>query len=136
MLDAGTLDVIMGAGNPDFDNDGRPLRDEKHRDYQWVGGPETWKALKSGQRRLEADREQGRIRGPFVRPYAAESGRHGASGRDNARETRPRPGNVVAAGIDQSLVAPTTAAAVRRAHQSQRAFLGGDDQGSDPLPRT
>jgi alkaline phosphatase len=50
MLDAGTLDVIMGAGNPDFDNDGQPLGKEKHRDYQWVGGPETWKALKSGQR--------------------------------------------------------------------------------------
>jgi alkaline phosphatase len=49
MLTAGTLDVIMGAGNPDFDNDGRPLRAEKHRDYQWVGGPDTWKTLKSGQ---------------------------------------------------------------------------------------
>ncbi len=50
MLAAGTLDVIMGAGNPDFDNDGRPLRAEKHRDYQWVGGEDTWKALKSGSR--------------------------------------------------------------------------------------
>jgi alkaline phosphatase len=49
MLQSGTLDVIMGAGNPDFDNDGRPLAREKHRDYQWVGGPETWKVLKSGQ---------------------------------------------------------------------------------------
>ena len=50
MLESGTLDVIMGAGNPDFDNDGRPLAKDKHRDYQWVGGSETWKGLKSGQR--------------------------------------------------------------------------------------
>ena len=48
MLTTGTLDVIIGTGNPDFDNDGRPLRAEKQRDYQWVGGPDTWKALKSG----------------------------------------------------------------------------------------
>jgi alkaline phosphatase len=46
MLQASYLDVIMGAGNPDFDEDGRPRT--AARDYQYVGGPETWKQLKSG----------------------------------------------------------------------------------------
>ncbi|MEN6449895.1 MAG: alkaline phosphatase [Thermoguttaceae bacterium] len=50
MLDAGTLDVIMGGGNPDFDDDGQPLPPDRKRDYQWVGGRETWAALKAGKR--------------------------------------------------------------------------------------
>ncbi|MCE5268211.1 MAG: alkaline phosphatase, partial [Planctomycetaceae bacterium] len=49
MLDAGSLDVIMGGGNPDFDDDGRPLKPGKRRDYQWVGGRDTWNSLKSGK---------------------------------------------------------------------------------------
>ncbi len=44
MLGGGWLDVIMGSGNPDFDNDGRPLPADTKRDYQWVGGKETWTA--------------------------------------------------------------------------------------------
>jgi alkaline phosphatase len=50
MLGATWLDVIMGAGNPDYDNDGRPIAEAKKRDYKYVGGQETWQALKSGQR--------------------------------------------------------------------------------------
>jgi alkaline phosphatase len=42
------IDVIMGAGNPDFDNDGRPLPVGKARNYGWVGGESTWKLLKAG----------------------------------------------------------------------------------------
>jgi alkaline phosphatase len=53
MLDAATLDVIIGAGNPDFDDNGRPV--VKHRSknvakaYQYVGGRKTWEQLKSGR---------------------------------------------------------------------------------------
>jgi alkaline phosphatase len=49
MLDTGCLSVIMGGGNPDYDNDGQPLAAGAKRDYQWVGGPDTWQSLKSGQ---------------------------------------------------------------------------------------
>ncbi|MBN1394922.1 MAG: alkaline phosphatase [Pirellulales bacterium] len=49
MLDAGHLDVIMGAGHPDFDNDGAPLPEKEKRDYNFVGGEETWKSLKEGK---------------------------------------------------------------------------------------
>lgn len=45
MLDAPYLDVIMGAGNPDFDDNGQPA--QKKADY--VGGPETWQKLKQGK---------------------------------------------------------------------------------------
>jgi alkaline phosphatase len=50
MLGGGWLDVIMGAGNPDFDNNGRALSAAVKHDYQWVGGEGTWKALKQGKR--------------------------------------------------------------------------------------
>ncbi len=49
MLGSPWLSVIMGAGNPDFDNDGKPLPATKKHDYQNVGGEDTWKALKSGK---------------------------------------------------------------------------------------
>lgn len=45
MLAASYLDVIMGAGNPDFDDSGRPAKTKA--DY--VGGPETWEQLKQGR---------------------------------------------------------------------------------------
>lgn len=48
MLAGGWLDVIMGAGNPDFDDDGRALPEGKKHDYQCVGGRETWASLKAG----------------------------------------------------------------------------------------
>ena len=50
MLDGGWLDVIMGAGNPDYDHDGRALPLGAKRDHGWVGGEKTWKALKQGER--------------------------------------------------------------------------------------
>ncbi len=49
MLAADWLDVIMGAGNPDYDNDGVPIPVGKKRNYNYVGGEETWKGLKSGR---------------------------------------------------------------------------------------
>jgi alkaline phosphatase len=40
----------MGGGNPDFDDNGRALKANEKRDYSFVGGEQTWKALKAGQR--------------------------------------------------------------------------------------
>ena len=50
MLGAAWLDVIMGAGHPEFDDDGAPIADAKKYKYQDVGGQETWQALKRGER--------------------------------------------------------------------------------------
>lgn len=44
MLASG-LDVIMGAGHPDYDKSGRPVRDADAKEYKYVGGAETWRAL-------------------------------------------------------------------------------------------
>jgi alkaline phosphatase len=49
MLRAAYLDVIMGAGNPDFDNNGNMLPLKVQRNYEWVGGPDAWKMLKAGK---------------------------------------------------------------------------------------
>jgi alkaline phosphatase len=73
MLTGGVLDVIMGAGNPDFDNNGQPWkpkkRDEKTepeksegtpkvitgevsegREYKYVGGKAAWTAIKEARK--------------------------------------------------------------------------------------
>lgn len=47
MLAGGTLDVIMGCGNPDFDNDGQPQRGKK--EYKYVGGKATWRAIEAAR---------------------------------------------------------------------------------------
>jgi alkaline phosphatase len=44
MLNSSTIDVIMGAGNPEFDNNGQTHTSGS--DY--VGGAETWTKLKNG----------------------------------------------------------------------------------------
>ncbi|MGD8451577.1 MAG: alkaline phosphatase [Phycisphaerae bacterium] len=44
MLNGDVLDVIMGCGNPGFDNDGHPAE----RDPKYVGGADTWAQLKAG----------------------------------------------------------------------------------------
>jgi len=44
MLSAPYLDVIMGTGHPEFDDEGRSAK--KKADY--VGGPATWQQLKAG----------------------------------------------------------------------------------------
>jgi alkaline phosphatase len=41
---ASPLNVIMGAGNPDFNDDGQPAS----RDAKYVGGAAIWKRLKTG----------------------------------------------------------------------------------------
>lgn len=73
MLSGGVLDVIMGAGNPDFDNDGNPWESKKGaqkaaaksitgalkgitgeivqgREYKYVGGKEIWTAIESARK--------------------------------------------------------------------------------------
>jgi alkaline phosphatase len=48
MLNAGTCDVIIGAGNPDFDENAGPRGPQDTREYQYVGGQETWQLLLAG----------------------------------------------------------------------------------------
>jgi alkaline phosphatase len=47
MLTASPLDVIMGCGHPDYDDDGEPVPAEK-KDYKYVGGDSTWSRLLAG----------------------------------------------------------------------------------------
>ncbi len=48
MLCAPWLNVIMGASNPDFDQDGQPRHAAKE-DYELEGGRRTWNLLKEGR---------------------------------------------------------------------------------------
>lgn len=72
MLQGGVLDVIMGAGNPDFDNDGKPWKPSRpkkteaqiaaetakgitgeiaaDREYKYVGGKEAWLAIEAARK--------------------------------------------------------------------------------------
>ncbi len=49
MLDAARLDVIMGAGHPEYDINGRPIPDSQKFFYKAVGGKKVWNALKAGE---------------------------------------------------------------------------------------
>lgn len=49
MLDGTVMDVVMGAGNPDYDQNGAPVTAEK--DYQFVGGEATWQAIEEARSR-------------------------------------------------------------------------------------
>lgn len=42
---SGSMDVIMGAGHPDYDDNGRA---RTTKEYNYVGGEATWNSLKSG----------------------------------------------------------------------------------------
>jgi len=44
IIDRTATDVVMGAGNPEFDNNGSPAT----RDPKYVGGASLWAALKAG----------------------------------------------------------------------------------------
>ncbi|MDO4559196.1 MAG: alkaline phosphatase, partial [Planctomycetia bacterium] len=48
MFDSGVLDLAFGAGNPKFDDSGRVITDPEKQNYQYVGGPQTWRALETG----------------------------------------------------------------------------------------
>jgi alkaline phosphatase len=47
ILDGGVMDVVMGAGNPDFNNNGQPVTGKK--EYKYVGGEERWKAIEAAR---------------------------------------------------------------------------------------
>lgn len=47
MFSGSVLDVIMGCGNPDFDNNGRPAK--KQRDLKYVGGAKFWKDIETAR---------------------------------------------------------------------------------------
>lgn len=47
MIYGRTLDVVMGCGHPEYDDNGEPV-DEAARQYKYVGGKATWDDLKSG----------------------------------------------------------------------------------------
>ncbi len=49
MLNSDTLDLIMGTGHPEYDNNGAPREPTKESDYDAVGGSFTWNLLKSGR---------------------------------------------------------------------------------------
>ena len=49
MLNSDTLDLIMGTGHPEYDNNGAPREPSKESDYDAVGGSFTWNLLTSGR---------------------------------------------------------------------------------------
>ena len=51
MLEGGVMDVIMGAGNPDFDNNGRPMKGQK--EYKYVGGADCWHAIEAARAKTD-----------------------------------------------------------------------------------
>lgn len=53
MLLESPVDVLMGAGHPEYDNTGRLVEGE--RDYKYVGGLETWLEVMRGKAGADAD---------------------------------------------------------------------------------
>jgi alkaline phosphatase len=47
MIQDGVLDVIMGAGHPEFDDDGQPVTGQKS--HRYVGGQATWEAIEAAR---------------------------------------------------------------------------------------
>jgi alkaline phosphatase len=69
----GPLTVIMGAGHPEFDNNGARVKPITPWGYRYVGGQKTWEALKEGRhlgwtlietRRAFEDLAHGRVPSP------------------------------------------------------------------------
>ena len=50
MLAGDVLDVIMGCGNPDYDDNGQP---RKKKIFKYVGGEETWQKIEKARRQPE-----------------------------------------------------------------------------------
>ncbi|MBS3735332.1 MAG: alkaline phosphatase [Phycisphaerae bacterium] len=47
MIYGRTLDVLIGGGHPEYDHNAQPVADDQ-RDAHYVGGTDTWEALKAG----------------------------------------------------------------------------------------
>ena len=52
MVTVSAADVVMGAGHPDFDDNGQK---RAKPDYQYVGGEKTWAQAKAGEAGADAD---------------------------------------------------------------------------------
>ena len=63
----------------------------KKHDYQYVGGQDTWKALKSGKRPWKLIESKADFEALTLRPHAAEGVGHGPGRHDAPREAQPRP---------------------------------------------
>lgn len=50
------LEVLMGAGHPEYDTKGKPISPER-RSYKDVGGLELWKKIQNGQAGNDCDRD-------------------------------------------------------------------------------
>lgn len=101
ILEESPVIVLMGAGHPEYDNDGKPVdaTDEKH--FQYVGGQEMWEKLKSGAHpewhlvqdradavRLKTERvEKNRLIGVFKAAATFQAGRETPDG--NPRDDAP-----------------------------------------------
>ena len=48
MLQRSHLSVVIGAGNPGFDKDGKPSQDTAAAAFEWVGGKDSWNMLRQG----------------------------------------------------------------------------------------
>lgn len=54
MIAKSPVEVIIGCGNPDYDNDAQPVPEAK-RDYRYVGGAELWAQVAAGTASADAD---------------------------------------------------------------------------------
>ncbi|MEL7662129.1 alkaline phosphatase [Acetobacterium wieringae] len=57
MIRDSQTDVIMGAGNPMYDNNGQIRTVIEDKNYNYVGGKETWESLVTGQLGNDADQD-------------------------------------------------------------------------------
>lgn len=55
MILTSAVDVIMGAGNPWYDNNGQPRTSPTTSNFRYVGGQSTWDALVAGTAGADAD---------------------------------------------------------------------------------
>lgn len=128
MLDGGWLDVIMGAGNPDFDNDGHALPADAKRNYEWVGGEETWKSLKRGKtgwRLIEGKADFAALASGPAPPKVVGTAQV-ANTLQEMRASHDR---------REDRHCRHARRCVHRPLQPERPFVDDDDQGGDPLPR-
>jgi alkaline phosphatase len=124
MLDSGCLDVIMGAGNPDYDANGQPLTSGQNRDYQWVGGQETWLSLKQGQpdwMLIESKTDfEALATGPAPPKVLGTTWR---GGKPKAKQSRNRATpNAVSSGRNSLALATMTRAALHCLEQNPKGF--------------
>lgn len=49
IVTSGLATVVMGSGHPYFDADGKPVAQPEDKNFNYVGGKDTWDALKTGK---------------------------------------------------------------------------------------